>query len=134
MSGFSGSPGLPKAFEYRQHYNVWVPELVGFHNSDLVLPNYESSDDNSNTKKRTSKRTKKGKKKHSRSSKRTRNYGFEGYILQVIGILCFILAAVKAFEPLTGVGFTLVLIGYNKNAKKESRIGMSDYMDVAIGL
>ena len=49
----------------------------------------------------------------------------EGYILQVIGLLCFILAAVKSFEPLTGVGFTLVLIGYNKNAKKESRIRKS---------
>ena len=123
MSGFSGSPGLPKAFEYRTNYNVWVPELVGFHNPDLVSPKYDSSDDYSKTRKRTTKRTKKAKKKHSRSSKRIEKYNLEGYILQIIGILCFILAAVKAFEPLTGVGFTLVLLGYNKNARKEARIG-----------
>ena len=130
MSAFSGSPGLPKASEYRTNYNVWVPELVGFHNPDLVSPKYDSSDDYSKTRKRSRKRAKKAKKKHARSSKRIEKYRFEGYVLQIIGILCFILAAVKAFEPLTGVGFTLVLLGYNKNARKESRIGRTNHQAI----
>ena len=125
MSELPGLSGLPKPIVYKTNYNIWVPELAGLHVSDHLLPNYDSSDDNSNRKKRTAKRSKKDKKKHSRSSKRMRQYGLEGYILQVIGMLCFVLAAIKAFEPLTGVGFTLVLIGYNKNARKEARVGKS---------
>lgn len=124
MSGLSGSSGLPKTFEFKSNYNLWVPELAGLHSSDLVFPKYESLDESPKTKK--TKKTKKSKKKQSRPLKRHNQYIPEGYVLQVIGILCFILAAVKAFEPLTGVGFTLVLLGYNKNAKKKARVGRSD--------
>jgi hypothetical protein len=123
MTGLSGNPGPPKPFEYTSYYNFWTPEFGKLYNEDLLSPNYGASSDESMPERRRTKRTKKARKKHSKSSKRKREHRIEGYVLQVIGLLCFILAAVKSFEPLTGVGFTLVLIGYNKNIKKESRIG-----------
>ena len=46
------------------------------------------------------------------------------YLLQLIGVICFILAAIKSFEPLIGVGFTLVLIGYDKKSRNMSLTGM----------
>ena len=124
-NGLSGDFGPPKPFEYSSYHNYWVPQINQLYNEDLLSPNYGLSDDESTPERRSTKRKKKSKKKHSESSRRKPEHRIEGYILQVIGILCFILAAVKSFEPLTGVGFTLVLIGYNKNVKKNLRVGKS---------
>lgn len=128
MTGLSSDTGSPKPFQYSSYHYFWTPELGRLYNEDLLSPNYGISSDESMPRRRST-RTKKTRKKHSKSAKRKRERRIEGYILQVIGLLCLILAAVKSFEPLTGVGFTLVLIGYNKNAKKESRIGKSLTMD-----
>lgn len=81
------------------------------------------NNDERRSDRRLKKRSKKSKKKHSKSHKKEKSHLIQGYILQVIGILCLILAAVKSFEPLTGVGFTLVLVGCNENSRKKRRSG-----------
>ncbi len=67
-------------------------------------------------------RTRKTKKKHhSRKHKkhRSKKHKFAAYIVQLIGVLCLILAALKSFEPLAGIGFTLVVIGYDSKKLKK---------------
>ena len=59
------------------------------------------------------------KKRSKHRSKKHRKSQFAAYLLQFIGLICLIMAAVKAFEPLTGVGFTMVLIGYDRGLKKK---------------
>ena len=122
MTGLSGIPNAPESFNYKSHH-IWAPQLSGLLGDELLSPDYISPDEDSQPSRRRRKRTKKPKRKHSRSSKTRRRHRLQGYILQVIGLLCFVLAAVKSFEPLTGVGFTLVIIGYNKNARKDYSIG-----------
>lgn len=62
----------------------------------------------------TRKSRKSSKRHHSRRRKkeRSRKSRLGAYVLQLIGLVCLVLAAVKSFEPLTGVGFTLIVMGY----------------------
>ena len=122
MSGLSGNTGLPKPFNINSHHFMWTPERSGLLDDDWVHLNYDSPVEE-HSQARQSARTRGQKKKRSRKPKTKRASHFHGYVLQVIGLLCFILAAVKLYEPLTGIGFTLILLGYNKNAKKDCRIG-----------
>lgn len=55
---------------------------------------------------------KRAKHQRSKGHRKRRKQHLGAYILQIIGLICLVLAAVKAFEPLTGVGFTLVMVGY----------------------
>ena len=40
----------------------------------------------------------------------------------------------KSFEPLTGVGFTLILIGYNRSSKKASLEGTLNAIESCLGI
>lgn len=60
-------------------------------------------------------------KKHKHRSSRSWKRQFAAYTLQLIGALCLVLAALKAFEPLAGVGFTLVVIGYDGGRSLKKR-------------
>ena len=108
-------PGIltpPKAFEYIPNINFGTPILDNSASTYL----WPASDPTSRSK--SKKRSKKHSKHRSKSHKAPTEHHIGAYVLQVIGVLCLILAAVRSFEPLTGVGFTLVLIGYNQGLKK----------------
>ena len=122
MSGLSSNPGLPKAFDGNSNYLVWTPELSGLLDDDWVHLDYEAPAEHRRHTSRKA-RTKRSKEKRSTRSRNKRAGHLHGYVLQVIGLVCFILAAVKSYEPLTGIGFTLILLGYNKNASKDCKIG-----------
>lgn len=123
MTGVSSAPGPPDTFGYSSIYNNWTPELNQLLKGDHADLNYQSLDDDRQPSTRSKKRSKQSKTKHTKRSKPKRRSHIHGYLLQIIGVVCFILAAIKSYEPLTGIGFTLVVLGYNKNAKKDRRIG-----------
>lgn len=52
--------------------------------------------------------------RHSRKrhKKRSKKHRLGAYMIQLIGLICLVMAGIKAFEPLIGVGFTLVIVGY----------------------
>lgn len=66
----------------------------------------------------TSSKQKRNSKRHSthrsKSSKHHSKRRIGAYLLQIIGLICLVMAAVKSFEPLTGAGITLVLVGYRE--------------------
>lgn len=65
----------------------------------------------------------KRKKKHTKNRRhRSKKHKFAAYILQCIGVLCLVLAALKSFEPLAGIGFALVMMGYKGKEKGEAEI------------
>jgi hypothetical protein len=76
---------------------------------------------------------KKHRKHHSRSHKKKRNrkHKVGAYILQLIGVLCLVLAALRSFEPLAGIGFTLVVIGYDGNRRERSSLSSKSKMPLA---
>ena len=93
-------PLIPPAFNPLESYTA----------SPWLLPQPSPSSIKSKKSKHRSKRHKKDKKKKHHKQHKKQRLG--AYILQFIGLICLVLAAVKAFEPLTGVGFTLVIVGY----------------------
>lgn len=67
---------------------------------------------------RPGKRSNHHSSKKSKKKRRKRRQRLGTYALQLIGLLCLVLAALKGFEPLTGVGFTFVMIGYKQGLGK----------------
>lgn len=61
------------------------------------------------------------KKPKRRRKKHKSRQRWSNYIVQLIGLICLVVAAIKGFEPLMGVGFTMVMVGY----KGESFSGKS---------
>lgn len=100
MSGLSTSPGIPQ----HQQQAAFTPDWQLQSNLlDATAPFLLDSpgEDTKSSRRRS---------KHRHKKRRKQRLG--AYILQIIGLICLVLAAVKAFEPLTGVGFTLVMVGY----------------------
>jgi hypothetical protein len=73
---------------------------------------------------------KKHRKHHSRSHKKKRNRKHEigAYVIQLIGVLCLVLAAMRSFEPLAGIGFTLVVIGYDGKRRERNSLSSESKM------
>lgn len=97
-------PILPSAFKLDSA--LWLPPHT---------PQLERSHEN-----------RKGRsKRRQHKSRRKQRYG--AYIVQMIGVLCLVLAAFEGFEPLTGVGFTLVIVGFKGGVEKDKtgRSGLS---------
>lgn len=93
----------------------------------LLLPSeYDQSgfDDHSLRKQKKAKTKKHHSSRHSKRSKkhRSRSRKFAAYVVQLIGVLCLILAALHSFEPLAGIGFTLVVIGYDSRKLRQGPI------------
>jgi hypothetical protein len=84
-----------------------------------IEPRLQQADSKAGKSKR-----KKHSKHHSRSHKKKRNRKHEigAYVLQLIGVLCLVLAAMRSFEPLAGIGFTLVVIGYDGKRREGSSL------------
>lgn len=122
MAAPAGSQSFQNAIQHTPPQIIWAAGLDSILNGKDVLSDCAllQSPAVRDTNKRKSRRS---RKHRSKKSKKRRNRRVHGYVLQMIGIACLVLAAIKAFEPLTGVGFTLILIGYNTNAKKSSRVG-----------
>ena len=120
LSGL-GPPAQP--FSYIRDPNLGSQEYNALPDAGLWPHGSTSSGDNLSTSRKKSKRHSKKRSKHrSKSHKNNRKHRLGAYVLQLIGLFCLVLAAVKSFEPLTGVGFTLILIGYNDKKLKENAL------------
>ncbi|KAK3703071.1 hypothetical protein LTR37_014682 [Vermiconidia calcicola] len=120
LSGLSGPSGPPTVLHYVPQAKIHPSNIA---TGDNIIPWTDKSSTavtGSTTKKRHEKASKKRSKHRSKSHKKEPKDRMGAYILQLIGLICLIVAAVKCFEPLTGVGFSLILIGYNKGLKKTS--------------
>ena len=131
LSGLSGPSGPPTVLHYVPQAKIHPSNIA---TGDNIIPWTDKSSTavtGSTTKKRHEKASKKRSKHRSKSHKKEPKDRMGAYILQLIGLICLIVAAVKCFEPLTGVGFSLILIGYNKGLKKTSVAGKS-YRSVCV--
>lgn len=104
MSGLTNLGPIPKQQSFNTPYFNPNPDLLLNSAAPWLLPS-----PGTNSKKSSSKHH---KKKQKQKKKKHRKQQLGAYMLQLIGVLCLILAAIKAFEPLTSVGFTLVIVGY----------------------
>lgn len=121
MSGLSGPSGLPKPFQYPPSFGTGNQPLGLVPNAVPWVAASPVSDDDSTQRGHRGKRSKRTKKHRSKSHKKHRKHYVASYALQLIGFICLILAAVKAFEPLAGVGLTLVLVGYDRKRAVASK-------------
>lgn len=85
---------------------------VSWANSGLEIPFPEAKISKKRSKKHSKARSKKS------HDKKSRKHRLAAYILQVIGLICLVLAAIKSFEALAGIGFMLVLMGHDSKVKK----------------
>jgi hypothetical protein len=78
-----------------------------------VLPGQQDDGDDAAPSRKRGDKSKRSKRHSKPHKKRNRKHENGAYVLQLIGVLCLVLAAVRCFEPLAGIGFTLVVIGYD---------------------
>lgn len=123
MNGLSGFSAPPKSFDYNHGFAFSAQGFGELYDTTPWLPDSTVSDDRSELRRKSGKRSKRTKKHRSKSHKKYQKHQIGAYILQAIGLVCLVLAAIKSFEPLAGVGFTLVLIGHNKGLGKMSEAG-----------
>lgn len=116
MARFSGLSSAPGTFEYGPEFRPGTQGFTKLHHTApwlVASPGFNNTPSRSDSRKRSKR---KAKKHRSKSHKKRRKQQIGAYVLQLIGLICLVLAGVKSFEPLTGVGFTLVLIGYKKTS------------------
>lgn len=104
-----GQPLIPPTF---------FPNLAHLDATWLTPPPLGPGPDSSDRKSKRHSRRDRGKTSKKHKKQRSRRQLIAAYFLQLIGLICLVLAAVKAFEPLTGVGFTLVIMGYRAGVGK----------------
>ena len=118
MTSLSRLSGPPRAFEYATDFKSGSQRFAYVPNTAPWLVASPIHDDSPPQRKLSKKRSKKHKNHRSKSHKKHRKHRIGAYILQLIGFICLVVAAIKSFEPLTGVGFTLILIGYSRSTEK----------------
>lgn len=112
-------PGQPYTYLTPPGFKLEPDLLV-----DTATPPSWLLDSSENRPRKSSKHhsRKKDKKKRKSKKKQRRKQQIGAYVVQLIGLICLVLAAFKGCEPLTGVGFTLVIVGY-KGGLGEGGVG-----------
>ena len=127
-NGLSGLPTQQKTFEYNPNFGF---QNLGIDYTTNAAPSQAL--DKQPSRKDLRKRSKKEKKRRSKLAKKDSKSRIAAYILQLLGFFCLVLAAVKSFEPLTGVGLTLILIGY-KRIDSGAEVGKSSLLSTSLGI
>lgn len=126
------TPSIPTPlYAQAQAPNALLPYTLTPAHYETLIPHKRALSRFSETKDRSYAQQSKRKRTHHkpRDPGRSKKHEFAAYILQCIGVLCLILAALKAFEPLAGAGFTLVMMGFKggkgMERKAETKKGSS---------
>lgn len=129
----SSIPTAPSIFDHTTNLVPAYPHLI----QDPEHPSWQLHPvPGQDHRPRKTKKKQHHSKKHRSKNQRSKKHKFAAYVVQLIGVLCLILAALKSFEPLAGIGFTLVVIGYDskkmtKGWKKERWSGKCCRAEVA---
>ena len=129
MNSLSGLSSAPRSFDYATDFKAGSQTFAYVPNTTPWLVASPVSDDDRKQRRSPGKRSKKSKKHRTKSHRKRSKHRIGAYILQLIGFICLVLAAIKSFEPLTGVGFTLILIGYNKSSEKVALASKSSNLE-----